>query len=214
MSILIDLRIVKNMTNCIETNKKIKKIIITGFGGQGIILIGRIMGKSAAIGDHMESTMVQSYGPESRGGACSAQVIISDKNIHFPYIKTPDVLACMSQSGYDKYKVDINERTVILVDQNLVHYKKKPGPDFFSIPATRMAEDLGKKMMANIIMLGFVTAVTKVVSMAAARNTVTGSVPKGTEELNIKAFDAGCSYGLSMIKGGEKKVTGQTGAGL
>ncbi|MCD6186273.1 MAG: 2-oxoacid:acceptor oxidoreductase family protein, partial [Deltaproteobacteria bacterium] len=126
----------------------------------------------------------------------------------------PDVLACMSQSGYDKYKVDINERTVILVDQNLVHYKKKSGPDFFSIPATRMAEDFGKKMMANIIMLGFLTAVTKVISMDAARNTVTGSVPKGTEELNIKAFDAGCSYGLSMIKGGEKKVAGQTGAGL
>ena len=202
------------MTNCIEINKKTKRIIITGFGGQGIILIGRIMGKSAAIGDHMESTMVQSYGPESRGGACSAQVIISDKNIHFPYIKEPDILTCMSQSGYDKYKADVKKGTVILVDQNLVRYKKKPGIDFFSIPATRMAEDFGKKMMANIIMLGFVTAVTKVISMDAARKTVIGSVPKGTEELNIKAFDAGCSYGLSMIKGGEKKVAGQTGAGL
>ena len=202
------------MTNCIEINKKTKRIIITGFGGQGIILIGRIMGKSAAIGDHMESTMVQSYGPESRGGACSAQVIISDKNIHFPYIKEPDILTCMSQSGYDKYKADVKKGTVILVDQNLVRYKKKPGIDFFSIPATRMAEDFGKKMMANIIMLGFVTAVTKVISMDAARNTVIESVPKGTEELNIKAFDAGCCYGQAMIKGGEKKVTGQTGAGL
>ncbi|WDN89590.1 2-oxoglutarate ferredoxin oxidoreductase subunit gamma [Desulfosarcina sp. BuS5] len=202
------------MTNSIETNKKRKEIIITGFGGQGIILIGRIMGKTAAIGDHMESTMVQSYGPESRGGACSAQVIISDKNIHFPYIKSPDILACMSQSGYDKYKASIKTGNTILVDQDLVRYNKKAEVDCFSIPATRMAEELGKTMMANIIMLGFVTAVTKVISMDAAKSTVAESVPKGTGELNIKAFDAGCYYGLAALKGGEKKVTGLTGAGL
>lgn len=202
------------MTNCIEANKKTKEIIITGFGGQGIILIGRIMGKAAAIGDHMESTMVQSYGPESRGGACSAQVIISDKNIHFPYIKTPDILACMSQSGYDKYKADIKTGNTILIDRDLVRYNKKAEINCFSIPATRMAEELGKKMMANIIMLGFVTAVTKVISMDAAKSTVAKSVPKGTEELNMKAFDAGCYYGLAALKGGEKQVTGRTGAGL
>ena len=206
------------MTNCIEANKKTKKqtkeIIITGFGGQGIILIGRIMGKAAAIGDHMESTMVQSYGPESRGGECSAQIIISDKNIHFPYIKAPDILACMSQSGYDKYKANITTGNTILIDQDLIRYNKKAEVDCFSIPATRMAENLGKKMMANIIMLGFVTAVTKVISMDAAKNTVAKSVPKGTEELNMKAFDAGCYYGLAALKGGEKKVTGRTGAGL
>ncbi len=202
------------MTNSIETNKPTKKIIITGFGGQGIIMIGRIMGKAAAIGDHMESTMVQSYGPESRGGACSAQVIISDKNIHFPYIKSPDILACMSQSGYDKYKADIKKGQTILVDHDLVRYQKKPGIYVLSIPATRMAEELGKKMMANIIMLGFVIAVTKTISTDAARNTVMDSVPKGTEELNIKAFEAGCYYGRAMIKGGDKKVTGRAGVGL
>ncbi|MCD6271541.1 MAG: 2-oxoacid:acceptor oxidoreductase family protein [Deltaproteobacteria bacterium] len=202
------------MTNSIEANKKRKEIIITGFGGQGIILIGRIMGKTAAIGDNMESTMVQSYGPESRGGACSAQVIISDTNIHFPYIKSPDILACMSQSGYDKYKAGIKTGNTILVDRDLVRYNKKAEVDCFSIPATRMAEELGKTMMANIIMLGFVTAVTKVISMDAAKSTVAESVPKGTEELNIKAFDAGCYYGLAALKGGEKKVTGLTGAGL
>jgi 2-oxoglutarate ferredoxin oxidoreductase subunit gamma len=202
------------MTNSIETNKKRKEIIITGFGGQGIILVGLIMGKTAAIGDKMESTMIQSYGPESRGGACSAQIIISDKNIHFPYIKSPDILACMSQSGYDKYKTCIKTGNTILVDQDLVRYNKKAEVNCFSIPATRMAEELGKKMMANIIMLGFITAVTKVISMDAARSTVAKSVPKGTVELNIKAFDAGCYYGLAALKGGEKKVTGLTGAGL
>ena len=91
------------MTKAQDQNKAIKEIIITGFGGQGIILAGRILGKAAALGDHKESTLVESYGPESRGGACSAQVIISDKTIHYPYVGYPDILICMSQSGYDKF---------------------------------------------------------------------------------------------------------------
>lgn len=202
------------MTSSTEANKTTKKIIITGFGGQGIILIGRILGKAAAIGDHRESTMVQSYGPESRGGACSAQVIISDKNIHFPYIESPDILACMSQSGYDKYKTDIKKGAILLVDRDLVRFNKKIGINSFSIPATRMAEELGRTMMANIIMFGFITAVTKIVSMDAAQNTVVDSVPKGTEKLNMKAFEAGCYYGLAALRGGKKKATGQTGASL
>ena len=77
-----------------------KQIIITGFGGQGVVLAGRILGQAAAIGDKLESTLVQSYGPESRGGECSAQVTIADAFIHFPYISIPDILVCLSQSGY------------------------------------------------------------------------------------------------------------------
>ena len=88
-----------------QDNKK--EVIITGFGGQGIVLAGSILGKAAALGDHRESTLIQSYGPESRGGACSAQVVISDTAIFYPYIKTPDVLVCMSQGGYDKYIGDL-----------------------------------------------------------------------------------------------------------
>jgi 2-oxoglutarate ferredoxin oxidoreductase subunit gamma len=84
--------------------KMLKQIMITGFGGQGVVLAGRIVGQAAAIGDKRESTLVQSYGPESRGGACSAQVTIADGPIYFPYIQNPDILVCMSQSGYDKYQ--------------------------------------------------------------------------------------------------------------
>ena len=84
-------------------NTEKKEVIITGFGGQGIVLAGRILGEAAALGDKKESTLIQSYGPESRGGACSAQVVISDQSIHYPYIKSPDILVCMSHSGYEKY---------------------------------------------------------------------------------------------------------------
>lgn len=189
-----------------------KEIVITGFGGQGIVLAGRILGQAAALGDHKESSLVQSYGPESRGGACSAQVVISDGAIYYPYIKHPDILICMSQSGYEKYIDSLPEHGLLLIDKDLVHELKQAPADYFAIPATRMAEELGRKMMANIIMIGFTTAITKAVSLEAAKKTVAESVPKGTEEMNIRAFTKGCDYGVAILKGREKKAAGKAGA--
>ena len=188
-----------------------QEIIITGFGGQGIVLAGRILGEAVVLGDHRQSTLVQSYGPEARGGACSAEVVISDKSIHYPYVRNPDILVCMSQSGFDKFIGQLNQEGTLLIDQDLV---KPRGIDrtFFSIPSTRMAEELGRVMMANIIMLGFFTAITKAVSVDAARNAVVNSVPKGTEEMNTTAFNKGFDYGLAILKGREKKATGKAGA--
>ncbi|QTA79156.1 2-oxoglutarate synthase, subunit gamma [Desulfonema limicola] len=194
--------------NQIEQNRN--EIIITGFGGQGIVLAGRILGMAAALGDKKESTLVQSYGPESRGGACCAQVIISDTIIQYPYIKTPDVLICMSQSAYEKYKDQLKPQGRLLTDKDLVNPDKKQ--DFLSIPATRMAEELGRTMMANIIMLGFAASVTSVTSEHAMKQAVISSVPKGTEDMNLKAFARGFDYGLSKLKGIEKKSSGKTGA--
>lgn len=186
------------------------EIIVTGFGGQGIILAGRILGMSASIGDKKESTLVQAYGPESRGGACNAQVIISDAPIHYPYVNTPKILVAMSQAGYDKFAPTLLADSVLLVDQDLVN-PEDAACDHYAIPATRMAENLGNKMMANIIMLGFCTAITKAVSSQAAQDTIRQSVPKGTEDRNIEAFTKGFDYGLSTLKGREKRAAGQTG---
>ena len=188
-----------------------QEIIITGFGGQGIVLAGRVLGQAAAIGDHRQSTLVQSYGPEARGGACCAQVIISDGSIHYPHVRHPDILVCMSQAGFDKFIGQLKEDGTLLIDQDLV----QPGrieTNLFSIPSTRMAEELGRKMMANIIMFGFFTAVTKAVSADGARSTVVQSVPKGTEETNLTAYNKGYDYGLAVLKGQQKKATGKTGA--
>jgi len=189
-----------------------KEIIITGFGGQGIVLAGRILGQAVSLGDDLESTLVQSYGPEARGGACSAQVIISDGSIHYPYVRYPDILVCMSQSGFDKYINDIKEDGTLLIDQDLVQ-PRGCQRDFFSVPSTRFAEELGRKMMANIIMLGFLTSVTESVSVEAAREAVEESVPKGTEEMNLKAFNKGWDYGMAVLKGREKKASGRMGTG-
>jgi 2-oxoglutarate ferredoxin oxidoreductase subunit gamma len=189
-----------------------KEILITGFGGQGIVLMGQIVGKAASLGDHKESTLTQAYGPEARGGACSSQVIISDEPIHYPYVRDPDILVCMSQGGYDKFAGLREESSTLIIDQDLVH----PGEmedegEFFAIPATRMAEELGKKMMANIVMLGFFTAVTGAVSVDSARETVSSSVPKGTEEANIAAFNKGYDFGMATLKGRQKKAEGKKG---
>ena len=189
------------------------EIIVTGFGGQGIILAGRILGMSASLGDKKESTLVQAYGPESRGGACNAQVIISDVPIHYPYVNRPQILIAMSQAGYDKFAPALEPESVLLVDQDLVSAENAVC-DHFAIPATRMAENLGNKMMANIIMIGFCTAITEAVTSAAAQATIAQSVPKGTEERNIEAFTKGFDYGLSTLKGREKRAAGQTGAVL
>jgi len=196
------------MSNMNENKKQ--EVIITGFGGQGIVLAGRILGMAAALWDRKESTLVQSYGPESRGGACCAQVIISDNVIRYPYVKTADVLVCMSQSAYEKYKGQLKAEGYLLTDKDLVTPNEER--DFFSVPSTRMAEELGRAMMANIIMLGFVTAVTALISEKAAKEAVLSSVPKGTEEMNLKAFSKGYDYGLSKLKGREKKSLGNTGA--
>lgn len=196
------------MTENTENSKQ--EIIVTGFGGQGIVLAGRILGMAAALKDDKESTLVQSYGPESRGGACCAQVVISDAIIQYPYILNPDILICMSHTAYEKYRKSVKPEGYLLTDKNLVNPKEDR--DFFAIPATRMAEELGRKMMANIIMVGFATAVTGLVSKKAAVSAVTSSVPKGTEEMNTKAFNKGFDYGKSLLKGRAQKASGKTGA--
>ena len=188
-----------------------QEIIVTGFGGQGIVLAGRILGMAAALKDDKESTLVQSYGPESRGGACCAQVVISDTIIQYPYILAPDILICMSHTAYEKYRKSVKPEGYLLTDKDLV--KPKEDRDYFAIPATRMAEELGRKMMANIIMVGFATAVTQLVSKQAAIYAVLSSVPKGTEEMNTKAFDKGYDYGKSLLKGRAQKASGNARVG-
>ena len=187
-----------------------QEVILSGFGGQGIVLAGRILGMAAALGDKRESTLVQSYGPESRGGTCCAQVIVNDEIIRFPYVKNADVLVCMSQSAYKKHMGRLAPKGLLITDKDLV--RPDDSQDYVSIPATRMAEELGRKMMANIIMIGFFTAITAVVSKKAAKNAVLCSVPKGTEAMNSNAFARGFDYGLSTLRGKRQKASRKTRA--
>lgn len=176
------------------------EIRVTGFGGQGVILCGYLIGKSAAINAGKHATLNQSFGPEARGSACSAQVIVSDDKILYPYLTTPDILISMSQEAYTKFEPELKSDGLLLVDEDLVKdAKARDKIRMYKVPATRIAEDLGRKIVLNIVMLGFFTAVAKVIDKDAVRKTVETSVPKGTEELNLKAFDRGYEHGMQQI---------------
>jgi 2-oxoglutarate ferredoxin oxidoreductase subunit gamma len=175
-----------------------------GFGGQGIVLSGYILGKAASIFDNKEAVLTQSYGPEARGGACSADVVISEGSVDYPYLKDIQILVVMSQEAYTSYTRHLGKGKKLLIDEDLVELDKKECErkkwQVFRIPATRIAEELGKKIVANIVMLGFFTAVTDVVSYGAMKSAILSSVPKGTEKLNEGAFSKGYEYGKELKK--------------
>jgi 2-oxoglutarate ferredoxin oxidoreductase subunit gamma len=170
------------------------EIRITGFGGQGVVLSGYIIGRACAINAGQHATMIQSFGPEARGSACSATLAMSDTEVLYPYIGRPNVFVVMSGEGYSKYHDELKDDGVLIYEKDLVHPTLKEGQPAFGVPSTRIAESLGRAIVQNIVMMGFFVAVTQVVSRAAMRAAVKSSVPAGTEELNLKAFDAGCAY--------------------
>ncbi len=172
------------------------EIRIAGFGGQGVILAGTILGKAATIHEGRQATLIQSFGPEARGGSCSAQVILSDRPIGYPYVTRPHVLVAMSQDAFERFAGDVREGGILVFEEDLVRvHDLRPDVRPFGVPAARFAEEMRRRMVLNIVMTGFVTAVTGVVNADAARRAVADSVPKGTESLNIAAFDRGYEYG-------------------
>lgn len=178
------------------------EIKIGGFGGQGVILTGYIIGKAASIYDGKDATMTQAFGPEARGSACSAQVIVSDTAILFPYVKTPQIMVIMSQEAFTKFTPELDPGGMLLIEEELVDPCGLPTTvSVFGIPATRIAEELGRKVVLNMVMAGFFTAVTGLVSKDAMRKAIETSVPKGTEGLNLLAFEKGFEYGLTKAAG-------------
>jgi 2-oxoglutarate ferredoxin oxidoreductase subunit gamma len=181
----------------------VHEIKIGGFGGQGVILTGMIIGKAAAIYDNKYSTMTQAFGPEARGSSCSSQVLVSDQKILYPYVASPDILVVMSQDACTRFAPDMKqeEKAILLYEKDLV---KLDGVTCkatkHGIPATRFAEELGRSMVLNIVMVGFFTAMTKILSADAVRSAVKDSVPRGTESLNLAAFDKGYHYGMDLLK--------------
>jgi len=170
------------------------EIRITGFGGQGVVLSGYIIGRACAIHAGKHATMIQSFGPEARGSACSAMLSVSDTEVLYPYIHRPDIFVVMSSEGYDMYSDELKGDGILVYESNLVHPTFKKGQSAFGIPSTRIAESLGRSIVQNIVMLGFFTAASRMVSRDQMREAVKASVPAGTEELNLKGYDEGVAY--------------------
>jgi 2-oxoglutarate ferredoxin oxidoreductase subunit gamma len=179
------------------------EVRVAGFGGQGVILSALVLGKACSIYQGQYATMTQNFGPEARGGACSAQLLLSDSPVLYPYVTQPDVLVVMSQEAYAKFAPELKDRGTLLIERDLVRVTDLPKEArVYSVPATRLAEELGKRMVLNIVMVGFFTAVTKLLEADAVRKAVADSVPAHFRDLNVKAFDKGYEYGKAALAAG------------
>ena len=177
-----------------------KEIIISGFGGQGIVLAGYILGYAAAVKAGLESSFVPSYGPEARGGECASRIVISNEEIDYPFIEGADILITMSQPAYNKYIEYLREGGILIYDSSLVQldHRAKKASEVYPIPATKIAEEIGNRIVANIVMLGFFSAVTKLINYQYLREAVADRVPRKFLDINLQAFDIGYKYGLGI----------------
>lgn len=171
-----------------------EEIRFAGFGGQGIISAGRIAGQAAVIFDGKHAVLTQSYGPEARGGACAAEVIVADAPVDYPILTTPTVAVIMSQEAYATYGRDIQPGGTLILDEDLVEHEPRSDVRLVLVPATRIAEGLGRKIVANVVILGALAAAVPTVSKDALLKAVLAAVPPHTRSLNEKAFQAGYAY--------------------
>jgi len=173
------------------------EIRVGGLGGQGVILNASILGKAASIYEGKHATLIQAFGPEARGSACSAQVTISTEDIGYPYVKHPDVLVLMSQDAYNQFVPSLKPGGLVLFEEELVKLDGRLPKDAraIGIPATRFAEELGRRLVLNIVMVGFFAGVTGLLTFESVESAVKDSVPKGTEDLNMRALKKGFEYG-------------------
>jgi len=186
---------------------------IAGFGGQGVILAGMTIGRGLTLYDGYHVSLTQSFGPEARGSACSAQLIVSREPVLYPYLSQPHILVAMSQESYRKFSPNVRPGGLLLIEEDLVRPGAlDPGVRLHGVPATRLAEELGRKMILNMVMVGFFTAITGLLRPESARRAVAESVPHGTEALNQAAFDKGYNYGMAQL--GEGPGEAQVAASL
>jgi 2-oxoglutarate ferredoxin oxidoreductase subunit gamma len=179
---------------------RLTEIRIAGFGGQGVILAATVIGKAASIYQNAYATMTQNFGPEARGGSSSAAVVLSGEPIAYPYVTQPDVLVVLSQEAYARFVPELKPDGTLIVEQDLVRIDDLPsGVRLYSVPATRLAEELGRKMVLNMVLVGFFGAVTALVDPDALRHAVADSVPASFRELNLRAYDKGYEYGATLL---------------
>ena len=177
-----------------------RELRIAGFGGQGVVLAGQIVGQAVAVYDKQFAAFTQNYGPEARGGSCTAEVVAAEEPIGYPYLTQPQVVVILSQDAYNKYGKDLAEETQRIIDPDLVKPDPSQNHPCLTVPSNRIAREMGRVVVANIVLLGFLAAVSDFVSAEALRKSVLATVPKGTGEFNMKAFVTGYKYGQEQGK--------------
>ena len=177
------------------------EIRLSGSGGQGLILAGQILAEAAAVYDDYNATQSQSYGPEARGGASRSEVIISDEEIDYPKALQLDLVLALTQEACNRYAADLKPGGILLVDSTEV--KKLPQGDFkvFAVPITEIAEkELGKKVVANVVAVGVIVGLSRILTPPATERAIGARAPRGTEEINLKAFRKGLETAETLRK--------------
>lgn len=183
-------------------------IRFTGFGGQGVILMGIVLARAAALYDRpmtkegkvirKSAIQTQSYGPSARGGHSKCDVKISTAEMHYPFVEIPDYLVVMSQQAYEKYVHDVKPGTKIILDPDLV--KAKPTGHVYQIKATKEAEAIGTRVVSNVVMLGAFREISDIVAYDALEKAMLESVPKATHDLNKSAMALGKRLGAAALQ--------------
>jgi 2-oxoglutarate ferredoxin oxidoreductase subunit gamma len=169
---------------------------LSGAGGQGLILLGIILAE-AAILDNKYAVQSQSYGPEARGGASKAEVIIADDKINYPKVTQPQLFLAMTQEALDKYSGDLAQDSTVIVDSAYVKNLSQLQGRTLPLPITQTSKnEFGRELFANIVALGAIVALTKVVSLESATVALMQRVPSGTEEMNKRAL----ALGRALVK--------------
>lgn len=171
-----------------------QRISLCGFGGQGIVLSAVILGTVAVTKANLYAVQTQSYGSEARGGQCQAELIIQDKPINSPIAETKNLLVAMFQTAYEKYISSLDEDGVLVIDPQLVTKITRPIQNTLEVPATQIAVDLGNRMAANMVVLGFLSEALGLMNRDALISVLRDTVNPRFLDLNIKAVDAGIAY--------------------
>ena len=174
---------------------------VGGMGGQGIITMAVLVGNATVIYDKKYATQTQSYGPEARGSAAKAEVVIDDKPIDYPKAINPDIFVCFSQEAYKKFSEDLKDNGILIIDEDLVKISNEKSTwKIYRIPALRIAEDeMKSSIVANMVMLGALTAITHVAGVESIKKSIAETFPK-YDELNISAFNHGYEYAKKLVK--------------
>lgn len=183
------------------------EVRFTGFGGQGVILMGIVLARAAALhdkvvgpdGKELRKTAIQtqSYGPSARGGHSKCDVRISTEEMNYPFVELPDYLVIMSQQAYGKYITELKPTTKIIIDPDLV--LDRPKGDVFMVSATKAAENLGTRVVANVVMLAAFREISNIVSFEALEKAMLESLPPPTHDLNRSALSLGRKLGAEAL---------------
>jgi 2-oxoglutarate ferredoxin oxidoreductase subunit gamma len=175
-------------------NDKRFEIRVAGFGGQGVVTIGKVLGGAFTIYEGLNSVNTRSYGPESRGGACRSEVVVSQGEIYYPSVRRADVLVALSQPALDKYIQDLKEDGILLIDPNSVKDVPK-NYVCYGVPAMEIAHSVGNVKYQNSAVLGALGALLEsMIKKESLKSAVTENVPPKTLEKNMEAFEAGWAH--------------------